>query len=182
MSGKSRIGRKRITQIIASLIGLVLIGGAVLVYPAARDLYKAGMFDQTSDRKYNGNTVDDLKAIRTALMLYHDSEGQFPDAGHWMEAIEKRIRTDDMPGSEAEKKLIDPVYAGQVGKYGFALNDAASNKYKGDIKDPKTPLVFESQDPSKDAHGDPSKLAPKPPHAGGNLAIAVDGTILHLPG
>ena len=153
---------------------------AITAFPAIRDLYRAGIFDTLGERKYTGTTIDDLKAIRTALMLYHESEGQFPASDHWMEAIQQRIRTDDMSGKEAAKKLIDPVFSGQPGKYGFAMNDATSGKYKGDIKDPKTPLVFESQDPSRNAHGDPIKLAPVPAHAGGNLAIAVDGTILHL--
>jgi hypothetical protein len=60
------------------------------------------------------------------------------------------------------------------------MNDLASGKYKGDIKDKKTPLLFDSSDTSRNAHGDPAKLLPKPPRPGGNVGIAVDGTILKL--
>ncbi len=174
--------RKLVKRLLLLTVGLVIVYYGSTFLLSARDLYRAGVFDQQAQRTYSGNTSDNLKAIRTALLLYHDSEGQFPVADHWMEAIEQRIRTDDMSGAESAKKLVDPVFAGQPGKYGFAFNDAASGKYKGDLQDPKMPLVFESQDASKSAHGDPNKLQPNPPHAGGNLAIAVDGTILHLHG
>jgi hypothetical protein len=180
MTAKRRSRRKLVFQGIAGVLGLGLVFLAVWAYPTMRDLKKIGFFDSLGQRKYNGDTVADLKALRIALMSYEDSEGEFPKSNHWMEAIQQHLRTDDMSGKEAAKKFVDPVYAGQTGKFGFALNDAVAGKYKGDIKDPKTPLVFESEDPARDSHGDPEKLAPKPPRVGGDLAIAVDGTILQL--
>jgi len=60
------------------------------------------------------------------------------------------------------------------------MNDAASGKYKGDLKDPKTILIFDSSDTSRNAHGDPKKLLPTPPRPGGNLGITVDGSIVKL--
>lgn len=133
------------------------------------------LYRQMTDRKkeYTGTSIDNLKAMRNALMSYEESEGQFPEAGGWMTAIEKRIVTDDLKSGEAEKKLILPEFVGQPGKFGYAFNDAASAKYHGDVKDPKTPLVFESVSDGKNAHGDP--VRERKTHG---LAIAVDGTVL----
>lgn len=130
---------------------------------------------EITDRKkeYIGTSSDNLKIMRNALLSYEESEGQFPDAKSWMTAIEKRIVTDELKRGEAEKKLVTPENVGQPDKFGYALNDAVSGKYHEDIKDPKTPLVFESVSDEKNAHGDPAKTR-KP----GGLAIAVDGTIL----
>lgn len=134
---------------------------------------------ETEKRKYNATTEANLKAIYTALMMYHDSEGAFPRAEGWMDAIQGRIVTSDMEGSEAQKKLISPALQGQPGQFGYAMNDKASGKYKDDL-DPKMPLVFDSSDTAKNAHGDPKALAPNPPRAEKNVAIAVDGTVKEL--
>ncbi len=160
------------------LVGIV--GAGLWVGPTLRDLYRGGFFNSVGTRQYKGTLDENLKAIRTALMLYHDSEGQFPNSAGWMDAIRTRIRTDDLSGAEAEKKLMDPAYGGKPNVYGFAMNDAASGKYKDDIKDKKAPLIFESQSTARNAHGDPKKDAPNPPHRGGDYGITVDGVIVKL--
>jgi hypothetical protein len=68
------------------------------------------------------------------------------------------------------KKLIRPGLS--EGQFGYAFNDAASGKYKDDLKEPaKTALVFESMETQKNAHGDPARLRK-------GIAISVDGTVL----
>ena len=142
--------------------------------PLAYGLWRSGVFDHPSDtHKYQGTSTDNLKSIRTALLSYEESEGQFPVAGGWMDAILNRLNTDDLKGGEASKKLVYPEYVGQAGKYGYAYNDALSARYHGDIRDPKTPMVFESATTEKNAHGDPAKIR-RPV----GLAIGLNGDIL----
>jgi hypothetical protein len=149
------------------------IGGGIWVYPTLRDLWPFLFGRDDPEISYKGTSIDNLKAMHTALNLYHDSEGQYPEASGWMDAIKARIKTADLKKGEEEKKLIRPALLGKEGQYGYAMNDAASGKYKDDIKDPKTPLIFESTETGKNAHGDPKTA--KRPHG---VAIAVDGTIL----
>ena len=132
------------------------------------------------ERKVNASEEANLKAMYTALMAYHESEGAFPPATNWMDALKNYGAASDLAKGESEKKFVSPSLAGKPGVYGYALNDLASGKYKGDIKDPKTPLVFDSSDTSRNAHGDPKRLLPSAIRPGGNRAIAVDGTILKL--
>jgi hypothetical protein len=150
---------------------------------AIRDIWGTGAIQAAVGgkemREYNATTESNLKAIHTALMLYHDSEGQFPEASGWMDAIQNRLLVNDMTGEEAAKKLVSPSLQGKTGQFGYAMNDKAGAKYKDDI-DPKMPLVFDSSDTARNAHGSPDTLAPKPPRDGQNLAVAVDGTILKL--
>jgi len=139
-----------------------------------------GALSKDDDRKYNATSTGNLKALYIALDLYHASEGKFPEGNGWMDAIQNRIKAGDMNATEANKKLVSPSLAGQSGKYGYAINNAAAGKYKGDIKDKSTVLIFDSSDTSRNAHGDPKVLLPKPPRPGGNLGITVDGTIVKL--
>lgn len=157
------------------LLGCGVLGLAALGYaawrfgPAAIDLYRAGFFSGQQKHAYQGDTLDNLRALHTALMLYHDSEGQFPIAEGWMDAVEPRLRTADLEPDEAAKKLVRPgVQDGQ----GYAMNDAASGKYKDDVE-PKVPLVFESRATGRNAHGDPAK-----DRLPGGKAIATDGSLL----
>lgn len=168
----------------ALLVLALLVLFATPIGKAARDLYSHGFADAylspDQERKYNASTEANLKAIYTALMQYHESEGAFPPAGTWMDALKNYGAASDLAKGEADKKFVSPSLEGKPGTYGYALNDAAAGKYKGDIKDPKTPLIFDSSDTARNAHGDPSKLAPNPKRPGGNRAITVDGTILKL--
>ena len=167
-------------------LGIALI--AVIGYcawrfgPVLMAAYREGFFDNPEMRKYEGTSRDNLKALHTALMLYHDSEGQFPDAAAWMDAIKNRVKVADMAEAEAMKKFVNPmVRPGGAGSFGYAMNDAASKKYKDDLKDKgKTILIFDSRETGWNAHGDPKALMPSPPRPGGNLAITVDGTIVKL--
>ncbi|HTQ10834.1 MAG TPA: hypothetical protein VMI31_12230 [Fimbriimonadaceae bacterium] len=157
---------------VALLLAVVFIG--VYYGPLFYGLWQRGFFDRGSAKKqYEGTSIDNLKFMRTALMGYEESEGQFPIAGGWMDAIENRLSTDDLKKGEGMKKLVYPEYEGQAGKYGYAFNDAMSGKYKGDVRDTKAPMVFESTATEKNAHGDPAKLR-RP----GGLGITMGGQIV----
>lgn len=181
--------KKRSRKVLKS-IGLLLVGGLLAagwIYgPAFLDFYRAGFFDQALNprqlREYQGNSIDNLKAMHLALSLYHESEGQFPYGEGWMDALEPFIRTDDMKPDQAQKKFINPLLSkGGSGRFGYALNDRAAGKYADDVPTPvKTPLVFDSSDTSRNAHGTPEELLPTPPRQGGNLGISVSGEILKL--
>lgn len=157
---------------------LILIGVGVWLYGGTlRDLARQGilqdLFRAPDQRAWVATSEQNLKALHVALMLYHDSEGQFPEGSGWMDAIENRLRTGDLSREEAEKKLIRPDLAGQPGKFGYALNAASAAKFKDDVGDGKTPLLFESTPTERNASGDPAKI-----RKAGGLAIAVDGSIL----
>ena len=165
---------------------LVLAGLVIFTKPGQdlRTLVSHGFLDaylsDGENRKYHGNTEANLKAMYAAIMQYHESEGQFPKSEGWMDALKNYGAASDLAKGETEKKFMSPSLHGQANEFGYAMNDLASGKYKGDIKDPKTPLIFDSSNTSRNAHGDPKKLLPSPPREGGNLGIAVDGTILKL--
>lgn len=181
--------RKRSRKVLKSVGLLFLAGilGAGWYYgPTVYSLAKAGLFEQVLNprelREYRGTSMDNLKAMHLALSLYHESEGQFPLGEGWMDALEPFYRTDDMRAKEADKKFVNPLLPPEAkGGFGYALNDAAAGKYKDDIPTPvKTPLVFDSLDTRRNAHGTPEKLLPNPPRQGGNLGISVTGEILKL--
>lgn len=117
-----------------------------------------------------------LKAIYTAMMLAHDSDGQFPDASSWMDAIKTRLRTTDLPESEAVRKLMNPRHGGPK-EWGYAINPAVAGKFQEDIKNPdETPLIYESRQTQWNASGDPrSDLMDQ------GWAISVSGKILKSP-
>ena len=122
-------------------------------------------------RTYDASNEENLKALRTALMLFHDSEDKFPDAKGWMDAIEPRITASDMAPGESQKKLIRPDLSGKTGSFGYALNLKAAGKYKDDVGDPKAILVYESKQTARNAAGDPATDRD-------GMAITVDGTLL----
>jgi len=165
--------KKRWLLAIYGLIAGMLVALIYMfVIPLWHLIHGSGVLDEVVMRKYQGTNEDNLKALRTAMMKYHESEGKFPDSGRWMDLLKTRVRTNDMAESEAEKKFVFPAYAGKPGKYGYAMNITASGKYQGDLP-PKTPLIFNSTDTKWNASGDPKKLEPK-----GGEAITVDGTVL----
>lgn len=180
---------KRSRKVLKS-VGLLLLAGLLgagwFYGPTVYTLAKAGMFEQVLNprelREYQGNSIDNLKAIHLALSLYHESEGQFPFGEGWMDALEPFYRTDDMSAEEAKKKFVNPLLpSGTKDGFGYALNDVASGKYKDDVPTPaRTPLVFDSMDLKRNAHGTPEKLLPNPPRQGGNMGISVSGEILKL--
>lgn len=159
-----------------TLTGVVLLLLGMTVFRDFLNLWRAGFLDKPDPVAYRGASLDNLRAQRTALMLYHDSEGQLPLAAGWMDAIGNRLQTRDLKPGEGAKKLIAPDFAGQPGKYGYAMNGACSGKYKDDVASPETtPLVFESTSADRNAHGDPKTLG-KPQ----GQAISLGGQALKL--
>lgn len=158
-------------------IATIVVAGIVIYFwpllVGAADLYRKGVLQGTRKHEYEGSSIDNLKAMRTALLGYEESEGQFPMGSGWMDAIQNRLNTDDLKKGEAAKKLVLPELLDQPGKYGYGFNQELEGHYRGEVKDPKTPLVFESTETGRNAAGDAKELR-RP----GGLAIAVDGTIL----
>jgi len=163
-------------------IGALCAGGAVALLwvpvRVALDLYTL-MPDSRKMLQYEASNDANLKALRTALLQFHESEGQFPSAAGWMDAIKSRTRVDNMTQEQTDKKFVNPLYPAKAGTYGYALNDAAAGKYKGDLK-PGTILVFDSTATTWNAHGDPQKLKPKSPYPGGLMGITVGGDVVKL--
>ena len=171
---------RRRKGLVGCLGGLILFVILLLVTPQGRFIIDALNYfrpwEKAQTHKYDGTSRENLKALTIALGHYHDSEGQFPDAKGWMDSVEKYLDTADLKKGESEKKLIRPDLLGQSGKFGYAMNDAASGKYKDDIKDKKTVILFESTETTRNAHGDPKKIG-----VHGGQGIALDGTIVKLP-
>lgn len=162
---------------------VVAVGLGAWLGPALFDMreYITVAVSPQQMREYDGTNADNLKAIHTALMLYEESEGAFPEAEGWMDAIENRIRASDMTEEQAAKKFRDPRRSKAADQYGYAFNEVISKQYHGDIKDPATtPLVFISTDMGRNAHGDPAEIG-EPVDSGRPYAVAVDGTILRKP-
>jgi hypothetical protein len=170
---KSRKGCK----IGCGVFVVILVGLGVFLGPTLSDIVKVYGWDfwrKPDKHAYSATSEQNLKAIYQAMSLYHESEGQFPDASGWMDAMQNRLESNDLKKGEAKKKLIRPDLIGQADQYGYSMNDAASAKYKDDIKDPSTtPLIYESKETTKNAHGDPTKNRD-------GLAISVDGKILKM--
>lgn len=142
-----------------------------------RDLVKSGaLAPPPAQKKYSATSTQNLKALYTAMSLYHDSEGAFPDATGWMDGIENRLNTADLKKGEAEKKLVRPDLLSTAGSFGYAMNDAASKKYRDDIPDKKAVLLFESTPTERNAHGDPKTIGLK-----GGQGITISGEIVQLP-
>lgn len=161
---------------IGGVIALAVLG--FWIGPVVRDLVNAGFLDRTEKRKYSGASIDNLKSMHMAMMIYHESEEMFPDGSGWMDAIEPRIQVYDMAKSESEKKLIAPQFRDQKGKYGYAMNSLCSRKYKDDLPDPATTvLIFESSETARNAHGDPAKIMAPSEKGQEPLAITIEGQL-----
>jgi hypothetical protein len=175
---KIGVGCLFVVALLAGLLFLSEPGKAIL------DIWSTGAvqaaMSEPEKRAYHASTEANLKAIYTAMKIYEESEGMFPDSSGWMDAIQSRLAVNDMTDEEAAKKLVTPSLAGKADEYGYAMNRAASAKYSGDL-DPKMPLIFDSRETSRNAAGAPEELLPKPPRAGQNMGISVDGTLLELP-
>ena len=175
MNRKKRIARAIWASLLAGLVVLGILFGPD-VYHVVRLLLR--LQDNSPNIKYNASNENNLKALYTAFKEYHESEGQFPDSAKWMDEVKPRIKLDNMDASESAKKLINPLYPAKNGVYGYAMNDAANAKYRGDLK-PTTILIFDSSHTGWNAHGDPAKLKPK--GDGGDEGITVEGKIVKLP-
>jgi len=151
--------------------------------PLVMAFYRQGFFDNPAMREYEGTSSQNLKALHTALLLYHESEGQFPSAAGWMDAIRNRVKVADMSEEEAMKKFRNPRFEANhaAGVYGYSMNDAASGAYRDDLKEGgKTILLYEEGSAKWNAHGSPTRSAGKDVIPGGNLAITVDGNVVRI--
>lgn len=172
-------GKRRKGCLIASgVVAAAVLGAGIFYGPTLLDFLKVFGIEglqKPEKHAYSATSEQNLKALYQGMLLYHESEGQFPEASGWMDAIRPRLLSNDLAKGEADKKLIRPDLAGSPDTYGYAMNDLASAKYKDDIKDPaKTPLLYETKQTSRNAKGDG-----KEDRIG--MAIAVDGTILRNP-
>ena len=170
-----RRGRK-----VGIALGGVLLAGIGGLYltpfgDALRDVAGTGvigtLMNRRGTRRIEGDTVERLKAIRTALDLYHDSEERYPLALGWTDAAVQRLGADDLAKGEAEKRVVRPG----AGAYGYALNRAAAGKYRDDIGPKTTILVYETGAETKDAAGDPVKDG-----LPGGKGVTIAGEILPL--
>jgi len=179
MASRGRIIRRIGIGCLVVVAAIVLLFGRTI-----KDLWSHGFLDAylspEQTRTYNATSQNNLKMLHSAMLQYHESEGQFPKSNGWMDAIRSYGAASDLAKGEAEKRFVAPSLSRKPGAFGYAMNDAASGKYKGDLKDPKTILIFDSSDTTRNAHGDPKKLLPTPPRPGGNLGITVDGSIVKL--
>jgi hypothetical protein len=144
-------------------LGALLLALGLTVGQDFYDLWRARLFERPVPVAYAGTSLDNLRSQHTALMLYHDSEGHFPFAAGWMDAIEGRLQTHDLKPGEGAKKLKYPAFVETPGAYGYAMNVAASGKFRDDVPEPDaTILVFETRDKRRNAHGDPQEMAGNP--------------------
>lgn len=165
---------KKAKWIVAGF-GIVLLGLLAFYGPTVAAFARQGFFDRLPDKaEYAATRESNLRAIHTALSLYHDSEERYPEANGWMDAIEGRLKTNDLKEGESEKKLRRP---GVQEGFGYALNSEAAGKYKGDLGgDPETTvLAFESENLSRNASGAPDPQKP------GFLGITVSGELVRTP-
>lgn len=184
--------KKLLWQIPLGIFVILAVWKGPALWTTWKGVKKMGLLEDTEMREYTGSTMDNLKAMHTALMIYHDSEGMFPEGDGWMDAIEIYIKTGDMSEEEAEKKLKNPIVVREnPDGYGYAYNDRLSTKYVMPDFEPsddpeavqqpdETVLVFDSSDTSKNASGDPKELAPEPERQGGNLGVSVSGNVVEL--
>lgn len=136
---------------------------------ALRDIFGAGFLERPDKKAYVADREGNLKAIYTALNLYHDSEGAYPPAATWMDAIQPRLRSNSLTGESAGQKLVRPGVTG--GGFGYALSPDAAGRYKDDVKGERI-LVSESENTARNASGKP---------VSGSLAVTVDGKIVTVP-
>ncbi len=125
-------------------------------------------------RLYTADRNENLQSLHTALMLYLDNEGHFPEAGSWMDAIRKNLRPSDMLEGEEVKKLKNPAITGGLSEeeYGYRFNKALSFKDRSSVDKPTTIVVEESPDDLK------YNAAGTPKAGKGTRAIAADGSIV----
>ncbi len=174
MAGKGKkigIGCGVIVAIAAAFLFLSPPGKAVI------DLWKNGNIQavvfKPEQKSYAADNEANLKSIYTALSLYHDSEGQFPVASGWMDAVENRLQSNDLKPGEGKKKLKNP--AAPEG-YGYGFNQDASGKFKDELKDKTMILVYESKLTSRNASGAPTVAG----RGAGSLGITIEGKIVNL--
>ena len=132
--------------------------------------------------------MENLRKLSRAMSLYLDSADAFPPKDVWMDELFRYAKADDMLVEEAWKLFQCPELGLGSGVYGYAMNVALSEQLRPLEQDAedwvaagKTPAIFDSTDMSKNAHGDPDKLLPKPGrHEGKNHIVFADGHVATL--
>ncbi|CAN5408739.1 hypothetical protein BH11ARM2_BH11ARM2_33230 [soil metagenome] len=153
-------------KIALGILGVLLLGLIIWVGPVVRDLVGAGFLERVDKKDYIADREGNLKAIYTALNLYHDSEGAYPPARIWMDAIEPRLKSNNLSEESAGRKLVRPGVP--KGGFGYAISPLAAGRYKDDVKGERI-LVSESEDTSRNASGKPKS---------GSLAVTSEGKIV----
>ena len=162
--------KKKIKLAIAAVLLAVVAFFAFPVIRLGIGAYKEGFFEKVEKREYTGNSLENLKAIHTALTLYQDSEGALPQASGWMDAAWSRLQTADMTEEEERKKLkADGITAED--EYGYGFNIDAGGKHTLDLPEDMV-LIFESKDLSWNSTGKPENPGAK--------GITVAGKIVDL--
>ena len=162
------------------LVVLVIVAlGVVFLTPfgkALRDLQSHGVIEnlaaKSPERVVTGDTEARLRALRTALDLYHDSEDKYPEASGWTEAAELRLKADDLAKGQDAAQLVRPG----AKAFGYALNARAAGKYRDDVGPKSTILLYESKRETADAVGDPAKDG-----LPGGKGITVEGKVVPIP-
>ncbi len=174
-------GRRMMLGCLGVFAG-VIIALWVWLGPLVSAANKVGAFEQPEKREYTGTSMDNLKAIHTAIGLYEASEGQLPYAEGWMDAVWPRLKTADLTEEEAKKKLRSPsLWETNKQAYGYGFNELFSAKLTSEIESPDTTaLVFSSSDLTWNAHGNPAQLVPDPPREDGNLALTASGSVVKM--
>jgi hypothetical protein len=180
ISGSQASKVKKVTRknkiILSIAIPIVVIGvtiEATVTWKGVFALFRSGFAQglmKPEKTEYQGSTEANIKALRTALLLYHENEDQFPAANGWMDAMKNQVKTNSLkPGEELKKFKVDGVGPEE---FGFAMSDIASQKNKTKLK-PDDVLVFVSKDKRWNAHG-------KPDDIGAGFAITLEGKLVRI--
>lgn len=137
---------RRPLKIGLGLFGAALGGLAFWVYPTVRDLRNAGFLDRPLKNRYVAGREENLRAIRAALLVYHDSEEAFPTREGWVAALTPRLRTADLSEADVLRKITRPDQAWGPGK-GYAIPTTVAGRYRGDLKGPDPVILFETEGP-----------------------------------
>lgn len=136
----------KLAKFVAAALAAVVVYAGVRFGPDLMTAYRQGFFEKQAKREYTPDHEGNLRAIHTALMLYHESEERFPMANGWMDAIKPLLRTADLSPEDALKKLKRPGADSRDDVWGYSINKSCAGKYKDDIASGSaTVLVFESQ-------------------------------------
>lgn len=163
---------KRRLAMAVGIVALIALGAvAVPFVRLGLAANRAGMFTQAKPETYSASRRGNLEAIKTALELAYESDGQFPDAAKWMDTLFTRMKTDNLTEDQAKEKLRRP--GAPAGSFGYAMNPAAAGKLKRELE-PGTVLVFESKAGQWNAVAAPSESIP------GAWGLTVEGQVVDV--
>ena len=180
---EQRVGKRRKRAWLVGC-GVAVAVSLVFLFPlwqVAIDAYNAGFFETVEQGEYDGSSMENMKALHQATMLYYEAEGAMPHAAGWMDAAKTYVKTADLLEGEEMKKFVNPNFEPGPGVFGYAMNSELSEAYLDELEDPaRTPMIFDSADTSWNAHGLPWEIAPDPELPGGNRAVTVEGNVVKL--